>query len=426
LFYGTTPALTLFDALTNTGVLSTQSRGQARYTFTQVNLVDAPHYPQTLTSPPAPSCVSPDVCAEPDVTVLANNFKQPQVQQASLTLEYAAAPRTIFHVTGMLSLARELPIAIDTNLYPPGYGDRPATVTYSFAGGPLNGQTATFPFYAAPESDPYSRPNQNFGAINTVESRVNSTYSALTFGVRHQTASHLDLRAHYTWSHATDFGQQTSATATRNQVLDPNNFAEERGTSSLDHRNRLVGAAVYETALSDGPRAVRAAFSGWQISPIIQIASGAPYSAIAVGTAPAQENASGSQTISPTSYGYLGAGGADFLPMLGRNSFRMPLTQVTDLRLSRDLPLPSAPEWLHFRAGLEAFNVLNHRNVASADASDPVNTIAYRIGSNQGGYGTAAQPALATWQPNFGQPVRANATNLFTSRKLELFLRLAF
>jgi hypothetical protein len=64
--------------------------------------------------------------------------------------------------------------------------------------------------------------------------------------------------------------------------------------------------------------------------------------------------------------------------------------------------------------------------VASADASDPVNTIAYRIGSNQSGLGAVATPALATWQPDFGQPVSANSTNLFTSRQLQLFLRLAF
>jgi hypothetical protein len=421
IFYGLTPATTLFGALANTGIVSAQSRGQAHYTFTESNLIDAPHYPMTLPAQPTSVC-DPYVvrCPEPDVTVLAPHFQQPSVQQASLTVEHEFGTRTTIHATGIVSLARDLPIVVDENLPSLQNTLLPSTVTYAFSGGPLNGQTTTVPFYGGP------RPNNQFGSINTVESRVNATYSALTFGISHQTVGHLDLRAHYTYSHATDFGEQTSATATHSEVLDPGNFAEERGASSLDRRSRLVASAVWETALGTGPHAVRATLSGWQISPVLLVASGAPYSAGVVGTAPAQENSTGSQTISPTSYGYLGAGGAEFLPLLGRNSFRQPFTQITDLRLSRNLPLPGAPDRLKLRAGLEAFNLLNHRNVSSATADEPVNTIAYRIGSNQGHVGTAAQPALATWQPNFGQPISANATNLFTSRQLQFFARLIF
>jgi hypothetical protein len=434
IFRATTPGTTLYNALVNTGVLTSQQRGQAKYDFatsTANSSQKSPHYPDTLDAPPSnlgQSATQPVV--GPNVTILAPHFRQPYVQQASLTVETEITAHTIVHATGMLSLARELPITVDTNLLPPGSNDLPGTVTYSFqGGGPLNNQTVTLPLYAGVR--PYAQPSvcdngqlPCFGAINTLESRVNATYSALSVGVRHTATHHLDLRAHYTWSHAVDDGQQTSASATRNDVLDPNNFAAERGRSTLDRPNRLVVAAVYSPVLDHGSTPLRLAANGWHIAPIVQIASGAPYSATVVGTAPAQENASGSQTLSPVSHGLLGAGGDDFLPTLGRNSFRQPLTQVTDLRIGR--AIPTGTERIHLQAAAEAFNLLNHRNISSATTDSAVNTIAYRIGSGQSHVGTPEAPAVATWQPDFGQPVSANATNLFSSRQLQFVLRAEF
>ena len=121
----------------------------------------------------------------------------------------------------------------------------------------------------------------------------------------------------------------------------------------------------------------------------------------------------------------LGAGGADFLAILGRNRYRQPLTQVTDLRIARQIP--TEHDRFHLEAAAEAFNVLNHRNVSSASAESAVNTLAYRIGSGQSGRGSGpSNPALATWQPGFGQPISANATNLFTGRQLQFTLRAEF
>lgn len=423
IFYGTLPATMLFSALDNTGVITAQSRGQQRYLFTESNLVDAARYPQTLAAPPPPPTSSTPPPG-PTVTVLAPNFQNPSVQQASLTAEHSISASTSIHITGLLSLARDLPIAVDTNLAPHGLNNLPGTVTYQFTGGgPLDGQTETVPFYAA--TKPYTRPNGNFGPINTIESRVNATYSALIVGVRHAATRQLDLRANYTFSHATDYGEQISSTATRNQVLDPYDFAGEHGTSSLNRPQRLIAAAIWHPALNSGAGFWRAAANGWQISPLVQIASGAPYSATLVGTAPAQLNAIGSQNLPPVSYGLLGAGGADFLPLLGRNSFRQPFTQVTDLRIARNLP--SGYERLHLRASAEFFNLLNHRNISSATADSAIDTIAYRIGSGQAGHGSsAANPALATFQPGFGQPISANATDLFSSRQLQLSLKAEF
>jgi hypothetical protein len=411
LFYATTPGTTLFAALANTGIVSAQSRGQARYTFASASATysaaNPPEYPAVLPTPPN------TMQALPNVTVLAPNFQQPSVQQADLTLETALTPRTTLEATGLLSLARDLPVVVDTNLPSLVNSPLPTTVTYQFTGGgPLNGQTVTVPFYAGP------RPNSNFRSIQTVESRGNATYSELTFGLRHA-SGRWDLRGHYTWARAIDFGDQ-AASATHSQVLEPGNFALERGDSTLDRRNRLLLAGIYTPGLTGAGPMLRNAINGWRISTILQTASGSPYSATVTGTAPAQENSIGSQTIYPTTYGYLGAGGADFLPQLGRNRYRAPLTQTTDLRVARKIP--TGWSRLHIEAAAEAFNLFNHRNVSAGGSDSAVNTIAYRIGSGQAGLGTST-PALATWQPNFGQPVAANATNLFTTRQLQFSLR---
>jgi len=409
IFYGLTPGTSVFNALINTGVISAQSLGQSRYLFTSG--ADSPSYPETLSAPPATSA------AAPTVTVFAPHFQQPSIQQASLTAEHSIHSNTVIQATGLLSLARDLPIVNDTNLYPPGANNLPSSVTYSFSGGPFDGKSETFPFYAGP------RPNLNFGPIHTLESRVNATYSAFIVSIRHRANAQLDLRAHYTWSHAIDDGEQTSASATRNELLNPYDLALERSNSTLDRPQRVVVAVVWHPMPHFEQNWLQIATRQWELSPILQIASGSPYSAAMLGTAPAQENASGSQTIRPTSYGYLGAGGANFLSLFGRNHFRQPDTQLVDLRLARRI---SFSDRLHLLGAIEAFNLLNHRNISSASADPPINTVAYRVGSGQSGFGSTTTPALATWQPTFGTPLTANATNLFTTRQLQISIRLEF
>jgi hypothetical protein len=409
-FYGITPGTSVFNALLNTGVVSSQSLGQSRYLFTSG--AESPSYPETLTAPPTTNA------AAPTVTDFATHFQQPSIQQASLTVEHTIHDNTEIQATGLLSLGRDLPIVVDTNLFVPGSNNLPSSVTYSFSGGPFDGKAATFPFYAGA-----ARPNLNFGPIHTIESRVNATYSAFILGVRHRASSQLDVRAHYTWSHAVDDGEQTSASATRNEVLDPYNLGQERSNSTLDRPQRLVAAAVWHPIPHFDQQWLQIATRQWEVSPIFQIASGAPYSAVMLGTAPAQENALGSQTIHATSYGYLGAGGADFLSLFGRNHFRQASTQLVDLRVARRVALSDR---FHLLGAVEAFNLLNHRNISSGSADPPVNTVAYRVGSGQAGLGSTNTPALATWQPTFGDPITANATNLFTTRQIQFSARLEF
>jgi hypothetical protein len=404
IYYGRLLASTLYNALTNTATAG----GQTLYSITSGDA--APHYPLTLSSPPTLSST-----AAPNVTVFAQKYQLPSISQASIEFEQDIGRGTALTLSGLLSLGRDFPIVLDTNLNLPGtIPDLPSSITYNFTnGGPLNGKSVIFPLYAGP------RPNQDFGAINTYESRANSEYTAFVLGFRHHLGSTFSLRATYTFSHATDDGQEATLSTAYNQVLDPNNFALQRGPSSYDHRQHVVAAVVWRPRPEFEAPALKALTRNWQLSSIVQAASGRPYSALLIGRAPAQENGIGSQNISPTSYGFLGAGGTDFLPQIGRNHYTQPATSVVDLRVAR---LFTLTERFHLMVLAEAFNVLNHRNLSGYGSSAGLSQGAYQIGGGQSGQ----NPVTASYLPTFQQVDSANASNLFTARQLQFGAKLEF
>ncbi len=404
LYYGRLLASTVYNALTNTATTG----GQTLYSITSGNT--APQYPLTLAAPPTLTSTS-----APSVTVFAQKYQLPSIQQASLEIEQDLGRSTALTLAGLLSLGRDFPIVVDTNLNLPGsIAGLPASITYNFVnGGPLDGQTISYPFYAGP------RPNLNFGAINTYESRANSEYTAFVLGFRHHIGSVLSLRATYTFSHATDDGQETHLSAASNQVLDPNNFDLQRGTSSYDHRQRLVAAIVWHPRFEFDNAGLQHIARDWQLSTIIQAASGRPYSALLIGRAPAQENSIASQAISATSYGYIGAGGSDFLPQIGRNHYGQPSTSLVDFRIARRF---AVSERFHLQAMAEFFNLLNHRNLWGYGSSPGLSNAAYQIGSGQ----SAQNPVTASYLPTFQQVNAANTSTLFTSRQVQFGAKLEF
>jgi hypothetical protein len=103
------------------------------------------------------------------------------------------------------------------------------------------------------------------------------------------------------------------------------------------------------------------------------------------------------------------------LPIVQRNAFRMPNTQVMDLRASKHFTF-------HDRYGVEligeAFNLFNHLNATS------VNTLGYFTG------GTAAAPTLnfnsGTGTSAFGAMTNANSNFAYSTRQVQLAARFTF
>lgn len=152
--------------------------------------------------------------------------------------------------------------------------------------------------------------------------------------------------------------------------------------------------------------------NSWQISAIGVAGSGAPYS---YGVYGGSNLSGGHITLN-------GAGGATYLPSVGRNTLRLPPRGRMDLRLTRQLH--AGRRW---RGELfaEAFNAFNSRNLTRVETraflvGDAANGITPLLFQNAA---TVAAEGITT--PAFGTPL-SSTSGLARERQLEAGLRLSF
>ncbi len=110
------------------------------------------------------------------------------------------------------------------------------------------------------------RPYPNYAAITTADAEGSSIYHALQVTAERRMAKNLSMLLSYTWSHAIDNGDFTSAP--QNEL----NLSGDRGNGVNDVRNRFVGSwtwAAPGTGLLLG---------GWQLNGIASIYAGLPFS----------------------------------------------------------------------------------------------------------------------------------------------------
>lgn len=380
IYYGRIINSTISNAITNTGV----SAGQRQVSLTP-SQAGSPTYPNVLTTPPTAAG------SAGDIIVFADDFQNPLIHQMDVIFERTIAQNTVVSVSGLVSIGDRLPTFVDTNL------NRPTTTrTYTFSGGPFNGQTINVPIFTG------ARPNINFGRITEIRSTIDSQYFGLVFQANRRLTKGLQFQASYTLSKATDNGQTSQTFTSPNVPLDPYNIDNERGISNLDIPHRFVASAVYNPntlfGLGRNTSLGRAIFGGFTFSPIVTIQSGRPY------TAGTSGNATGG-----TSQGIIGAGGAGRLPNLERNTFRLPYSFNVDARLSRRFRLG---ETANLEILAEGFNIFNRQNVTN------LGTRAYIVG------GTATAATL-TYDPLFGIPTEAG-NSIFRERQIQFAARFQF
>ncbi|HEU5233368.1 MAG TPA: TonB-dependent receptor [Terriglobales bacterium] len=391
IFFGRIINSTIYNALINTGNPS----GQASFTFngTSNTTPGAPPFPQILTSLPTGATT-----AKPNVVFLDKHFQAPQIHEADLTFQHDLGHNNVVSLSWLGSYSRELPGFVDSNIAP-----ATSTIRYTIQpGGPLPaGTVVSMPLYTA-------RLNSAFGSMTDVFSGLNGSYNALAAQFTHRMTKNVEFNANYTWAHAIDYNQNESTFSDTNDLFDPYNLSLEKGNSIYDVPNRFVFNAVAQTPWRlDGWKGILS--NGWEIAPLVQIQDGLPYSLTTSGGAPSGTGALLSSTIN-------GSGGRSGLPILQRNSFRFPGTQVVDLRISKHFAF-------HDRYSLEllgeAFNLLNHFNATG------ITTLGYKTG------GTAAAPILTPNVDNtgtllFGQVTNANSNFAYSPRQVQLGVRLMF
>ena len=394
IFFGRIINSTIYNTLINTGMPG----GQASYTF-NATTTGAPAFPQVIPPPANNSSVLPGATgAKPAVQFFDPHFQAPQIHETDLTFQQDLGGNTVMSISYLGSYGRELPGFVDTNIAP-----ATKTISYAINGGPFGGQTITMPLYT-------SRVNNSFGAMTDIFSGINSNYQALALQLNHRMTRHIQFSANYTWAHALDFVQNEATFTDTNDVFDPFNLRGEYGNSIYDVPNRFVFSAVAEVPWKlEGWKGALA--NGWELAPLFQMQNGLPYSittSTSTGAPPSGTGALLTGTIN-------GSGGRNGLPIIQRNAFRMPNTQVMDLRASKHFTF-------HDRYGVEligeAFNLFNHLNATS------VNTLGYFTG------GTAAAPTLnfnsGTGTSAFGAMTNANSNFAYSTRQVQLAARFTF
>lgn len=397
--------------------------------------------PNTSGAPLFPNIISAASGSTPTSYFFAQNFKNPEIHEFDAAVQQDLGHGSVFQVSYMGALGRELPNALDINFNPNantatsgspnGVVQSVVTISDSTGKGPLpNGATYIVPTYTG-------FINTHFGAVNELESNVNSSYNALVAEVENKSSRYIQFDANYTWSHALDFAQNANTTTLGNGWIDPYNIDGFRkggnyGNSIYNIPNRFVAWALLNSPHIQTNNWVKWIVNDWSLNEEFQRQNGLPYSA-AIGTG----------NISYSAYNSYAWNGAlsGWLPPIGRNTYTQAPILVLDARLEKDFPIDLHDKTYKLQLLGEFFNLTNHQNVTT------INNYAYNAAANSsvtsactGVQSTVAGQAqnecsiltylpltgAGTTESGFGSVTSTNNVYLYTPREIELTLRMEF
>ena len=383
---------TIYNAIAHTGAAGAQSVPSG-VSFAQ----GGPLFPRLIAT-------APGAAPLPAVIFFDPHFQLPQIHEEDLNVEQNLGWNTVFTISWLASLGRELPNFVDTKL--PAAN---STVTWTVANNgfavPLHdGATFTTPFISGP------RQNPNFTSMTDIFSGVNTNYEALVLRVSHRMSHNLQFQSNYTWSHAFDYGQNNSTFTSTNTTLDPTSVRPDYGNALENVPNRFILTAVSTSPWhAEGWKSYLV--NDYEFSPSFALQNGVPYSVGHSGSNTGVISSAGVVTGTSTST-YNGSDGLVRAPLIQRNAFRQSATEVLDGRISKRVTVKENYQ-LEFLA--ETFNVLNHQNTTS------VNTLAYSMSVKNDVNLLNAAAANGV----FGARSNSN-NNIYTPRQIQLGLRLHF
>ncbi|MDP9268601.1 MAG: TonB-dependent receptor [Acidobacteriota bacterium] len=220
-------------------------------------------------------------------------------------------------------------------------------------------------------------------------SNGSSVYHALTTNLKKRMGNHWEMLASYTWSHTIDDSTDLQSLLSPQDSYFP---YKERANSTFDQRHKLVVSGIYQSGRV-GEGFWGHVFSDWTIAPLIEIASGRPFTILTAEPVNFQFSPNSSRpnivpagtatnscgfaaqasTYSPTGFfqtpcfinAVIAGGGTLSLDQLdgnlGRNTATKPMTVFNDIRVARRIHLS---ERVKLDAIADMFNMVNRFNVA--------------------------------------------------------------
>jgi hypothetical protein len=224
------------------------------------------------------------------------------------------------------------------------------------------------------------RRNPTFGSIRLRQTDGNSWYNGLLVGFTRRFSSGLHLQASYTWGKSIDDGSLAVGSGDLSNGFQPryaDDRRDNRGLSDFDIRHNFVFNYSWELPFGNGRTGLaKALVKGWQISGIVMVRSGVPFTPVLgsdrARARPRSGGAGQRPDLAPGFTGDVILGGperyfdprafvlpeAGFFGNVGRNTLIGPGYAGWDAALFKSFDVGRFK--LQFRA--EAFNVLNHPN----------------------------------------------------------------
>ena len=182
----------------------------------------------------------------------------PNVQQYNFTLERQLTKAIVARAAYVGAKGNHLNINLDENVAVPGAGAVPAR-----------------------------RPYPGFGQISSWEPRGPSSYNALQVSVEKRLSYGLSFLGAYTYGKSLDNGAggNSSTGESRINIQNPQNVSADYGPSNFDIRQRFTLSTVFRLPfghgrqmLSNANRVLDAIAGGWQLSSILTLQGGMPFS----------------------------------------------------------------------------------------------------------------------------------------------------
>lgn len=419
-FYARIPNTSVYNAISQTGV----AKAERNYTFKPLD-VGAPAFPYVFGD-------DPDIQIAPNAIYFARGFEHPRATEVEVSIEQSLGANTTLTAGYWGSFASHLPRLMDENIDTSQVAHLSYTVVDPNHKGPLpEGQYASKFFYR--------RLNANYQQLAAIESTVAARYQAVGLTLKSRLPHAMTLLLSYRNSHTLDGNPYSGLYSGYWNVLDPSDTALDWGTSSLDLRNRVRGELVLRTPWDlSGWRGVL--LSGYTLSMAGGYASGRPYSMRTTGAVPSfscsyQEwlqygnncvqfalpgiITGGSVAISGLGDSLNGAGGAEWIDGVGRNTYRYPSTYTANLHLRKSTSLGRGKALV---MGAQVTNFMNHKNITRLETAG----YSIRGESTATGMGRLTYLDGSDGYSAFGQPTTSNNNEVYRDRQVEVILRLIF
>jgi hypothetical protein len=223
--------------------------------------------------------------------------------------------------------------------------------------------------------------------MTRIQSTVKSEYNAFVVQFNRRFTDGLQVLASYTLASSTDTDQNSATFTETSSPYDVFDGSYDRGPSNFDTRHKVVISGVYAPTPYKGDGFWHWVVNGWSFAPNFNYYSGRPFN----------PNVSGASLN--------GQNGDTFLPIAGRNSYRLPALMNMDLRISKRFKFRETMA-LEFLA--EGFNIFNRTHVFAVN-----NTIYNRSGT------------VLTANAAFGQVTGTDST-LYRERQIQFATRFQF